>query len=206
MIVAVMGSQGSGKSTVLAELEKRGHNVVSRKTSRSILEEWGVTLSQVNNDRELTIRFQDEIRDRKIQDDMQHKIGSEEIWFTERTFADLFTYALIAVGKDNEFSDWLNEYYAACRYSQNCYDGIFYLKGGLFAVAADGVRGANQHYARMVDIVMEDITTGMNYDRTPLYKVDIVDLQARVDFIESTALRLQAEKRVRFSSERNTTS
>ena len=57
MLVAISGSQGSGKSTVLAELQKRGHNVVTRKTSRSIMSDWGVTLKQVNNDHELTLGF-----------------------------------------------------------------------------------------------------------------------------------------------------
>lgn len=189
MIFAVMGSQGSGKSTVLSELSKRGHNVVSRKASRSILEEWGVTLSRVNNDRDLITKFQDEILARKVADDMQYA-SSTEVWFTERTFADLFTYALISIGKDNEFSDWLNGYYKACEQAQDNYDAIFYLQGGLFAVEADGVRGANQHYAHMVDIVMADIAKGMTSRTVPLYEVNITDLQQRVDFIERNALRL----------------
>lgn len=186
MIYAIMGSQGSGKSTVLAELEKRGHKTVARKTSRSILQEWGVSLSEVNNNHELTIKFQDEILKRKIEDDLQYA-GTKDIWFTERSFADLFTYALISLGKDNEYSDWLDTYYEACRQAQNHYSGIFYLRGGLFEVQADGVRGANKHYSRMVDIVMNDITSQLTLNHIPLSKIDIVDINERVDFIERTS-------------------
>jgi predicted ATPase len=189
MIIAIMGSQGSGKSTVLAELEKRGYNTVARKTSRSILAEWGVTLNEVNNNPELTTKFQDEILARKRDDDFKHR-ESDELWFTERTFADLFTYALISLGKDNGFSQWLDQYYVMCETAQSFYDGIFYLKGGLFEVEHDGVRGSNQHYARMVDVVMSDITTAMTSRSVPLHEVSITDLPQRVDFIERNALRL----------------
>ena len=69
MLFAISGSQGSGKTTVINELKNRGFPVVERKTSRSILEEWGVTLSDVNNDRPLTVKFQDEILKRKREDE-----------------------------------------------------------------------------------------------------------------------------------------
>jgi len=44
MLIAISGSQGCGKSTVLKELKDRGYNVTERKTARSILNDWGVTL------------------------------------------------------------------------------------------------------------------------------------------------------------------
>ena len=72
MLVAICGSQGSGKSTTLEEIKKLGFNVVERKTSRSILEDWDVTLEQVNNDQELTYKFQDEITKRKLEDEQQY--------------------------------------------------------------------------------------------------------------------------------------
>jgi intracellular sulfur oxidation DsrE/DsrF family protein len=77
-----------------------------------------------------------------------------------------------------------------CETAQSFYDGIFYLKGGLFEVEHDGVRGSNQHYARMVDVVMSDITTAMTSRSVPLHEVSITDLPQRVDFIERNALRL----------------
>ena len=161
MLFAISGSQGSGKSTVLQSLQDKGFPVVQRKTSRSILDEWGVTLSQVNNDRELTVKFQDEILARKQADEKEAVEDLSRIWFTERTYADLFTYALIAIGKDNEYSDWMNDYFDRCKMLQESYKHNFYLRGGMFTVEADGVRGANPHYANMVDVVMKNVLDRM---------------------------------------------
>ena len=159
MLIAISGSQGSGKTTTLAALEERGYPTVTRKTSRSILDEWGVTLSQVNNDRPLTVKFQDEILKRKFEDEKEAFEDEDHIWFTERTFADLVTYALIAIGKDNEYSEWMDDYIDRCRTAQMIYDHVFYLPSGKFEVAYDGVRGVNRHYSNMVDMVMRHYTS-----------------------------------------------
>ena len=160
MLVAISGSQGSGKSTVLSELKNRGHNIIERKTSRSILADWDVTLSEVNNNHDLTIRFQDEIIQRKFDDEAEAAM-SDELWFTERTYADLFTYTLVSLGKDNEYGEWLDNYYEQCAQFQETYDRVFYLGAGQFGVQHDGVRGSNKHYSRMVDLVMNDYTEDM---------------------------------------------
>jgi len=161
MLFAISGSQGSGKTTIINELKKRGYPTVERKTSRSILEEWGVTLSEVNNDRDLTIKFQDEILERKKVDEYCATEPSR-IFFTERTYADLFTYALIAIGKDNEYSEWLDDYFIRCAELQTRYSANFYLPSGQFEIEHDGVRGSNQHYGKMVDLVMRDVSARMN--------------------------------------------
>ncbi len=161
MLFAISGSQGSGKTTVITALKDRGFPVIERKTSRSILDEWGVTLSEVNNDRKLTVRFQDEILQRKFDDEKDAANSPSEIWFTERTYADFFTYALIAIGKDNEYSEWLNGYYEKSKEYQKTFKHNFYLEGGLIDLKHDGVRGSNKHYARMVDLIMKDVTKQM---------------------------------------------
>ncbi len=161
MLFAISGSQGSGKSTVIKTLRRKGFPIIERKTSRSILDEWGVTLSEVNNDRELTVKFQDEILDRKIADDLTASTDTSRIYFTERTLADFFTYALIAIGKDNEYNEWVNEYFQRCCDSQEMYSHNFYLTMLPTDIEDDGVRGSNLHYARMVDVVMRDVTERM---------------------------------------------
>ncbi len=161
MLFAISGSQGSGKSTVIKTIKQKGFPIIERKTSRSILDEWGVTLSEVNNDRELTVKFQDEILDRKIADDRAASADTSRIYFTERTLADFFTYALIAIGKDNEYNEWVNEYFQRCCDSQEMYSHNFYLTMLPTDIEDDGVRGSNLHYARMVDVVMRDVTERM---------------------------------------------
>lgn len=173
MLVAVSGSQGLGKSVLIEEL-RTAHNfkVIERKTSRSILSEWGVTLSEVNNNRPLTLKFQDEILARKIADEAA-AIASDDVYVTERSFADLFTYAVAAIGKDNECSDWLDEYFEKCRAAQNGYAFVFYLKNsGRFSrtIQNDGVRAINWHYSQMIDLTMAHYTDVMSGNRTvPIY-------------------------------------
>jgi predicted ATPase len=181
-IVAVSGSQGAGKTTVLSALHKAGYPIIQRKTSRSILNEWNVSLSEVNNNPDLTKKFQEEIIKRKFMDEKEAMI-SDDIVFTERTYGDLFAYALVALGKDNEFSDWLSDYYLQCMEYQQSYDLVFYLTAGHFDVQADGVRATNRHYSKMVDLVMGEFTKQL----TPSQRLNIIDtpvLQERLTMID----------------------
>lgn len=157
MLIAIAGSQGSGKTVIINKLKEKGFKTVERKTSRSILTEWDVSLSQVNNDSELTLKFQDEIIRRKYQDEAHAHQNPNDVVITERTYIDLATYALVALGKDNHHSDWLNEYITKCASYNQTYDLVFYLKAGHFSIEHDGVRGSNPHYSRMVDVVMMDM-------------------------------------------------
>lgn len=182
MLVAVSGSQGSGKSTILNKIRKLGYNTVERKTSRSILEEWGVTLQEVNNNSDLTIRFQEEITRRKFQDEAIAVDNPNEVWFTERTHADLFTYALVSLGKDNTFSEWLDKYYQTCMKYNLLYDAVFYLRAGHFNIEHDGTRGSNVHYSRMVDLTMLDVTQQMVHP-SRLSIIETPDLTQRVNMI-----------------------
>jgi hypothetical protein len=181
MLIAVSGSQGSGKSTIINKIKAAGFNTIERKTSRSILSDWGVTLQEVNNNPVLTIRFQEEISNRKYEDE-RAAIVSNDLWFTERTHADLFTYALVSLGKDNNYGDWLNGYYHQCmKYNQH-YAAVYYLRAGHFNIEHDGTRGSNVHYSRMVDLTMLDITQQMVHT-SKLTVVETPDLTQRVNII-----------------------
>jgi len=162
MLVAISGSQGSGKSTVLAALKELGNIVIERKSARSILSDWNVSLSEVNNNLDLQKKFQEEIIKRKISDEMEMVNNNpDKIVFTERTLADAFVYTIFACGKDNEYSEWVNAYYEQCLVGQKNYDYVFYLTGGLFNIQYDGVRGINYHYSKMVDLCMLEYTKNM---------------------------------------------
>src|ERR1700722_16150455 len=100
MLVALSGAQGSGKTTVLNGLKTLGYNVIERKTARSVLADWNVSLEQVYADQDLCQKFHDELLIRK-QDDEKESYISEDLRFTERSFADLFTYALFSLGHFN---------------------------------------------------------------------------------------------------------
>jgi len=182
MLIAIAGSQGSGKSTILNEVKKLGYPVIERKTARSILDEWGVTLDVVNADFDLKLAFQDELVRRKYADEIEATLSSE-IYFTERTFSDLFTYALIAFGQYNKFDEWLDNYFETCKNYCHAYEHVFYIKPLLVSdVERDGVRSINRHYSRLIDHTMLDITKQMVYsDRVSIIETD--ELSERVDII-----------------------
>jgi nicotinamide riboside kinase len=177
MLIAVSGSQGSGKSTVISKLEQTNHKIVNVKVARSVLTEWGMSLEEIYRDVDLTMKFQDAILEAKKESELTAKFAPE-IYFTERSYADLFTYSLIYLGKENRCSEWLNNYHFKCLVAQQTYDLVFYLRAGKFQVTHDGVRGSNQHYSRMADQVMLDVTQQMS----PLCNivVETADLEARV--------------------------
>jgi predicted ATPase len=152
-LVAICGSQGQGKSTVLASLQEMGYTVSFPKTSRSILEEWGVTLEKVNKDPGLKMQFQEEIIFKHYEHNEEF-INSEEVVFTERSFADIFVYTVLSLGPFNEFSEWLDNYYDKCKQAQKIYDNIFKLEGRVDNVEADGVRSVNRHFTQSVDTLL----------------------------------------------------
>lgn len=182
MLITISGAQGCGKSTILERVEALGYPVIQRKTSRSILAEWNKTLDEINDDPILSKAFQDEILARKIQDEAE-AVASDQIFFTERTYMDLFVYTLINLGKFNEHSEWLDAYYQKCLAAQTTYSKVFYVKSGLFQVVHDGVRGSNGHYSRLVDLVLEDYTI-KSVDRDRIHIIDVANVADRVAFIE----------------------
>lgn len=163
MIISISGAQGSGKSTLLSAFsEKHNIPVVSRKSSRSILNDWGVSLDQVNTDLDLTIKFQDEIIERKLSDELT--LANEhngDMILTERTFADLFVYAMMTLGKHNKYSSWLNEYHDKCREYQKIYSQIYVLESGKFDPVDDGTRAVNAHYQQVVDWTIQHYSLEM---------------------------------------------
>lgn len=185
--IAISGSQGSGKSTLISALQKQGFAVVERKTSRSILSDWGVTLREVNSNPALTTKFQDEILSRKLADDTS---STNQTVITERSFVDLFTYALIALGKDNQYSRWLEQYYTRCCEAQRMYKAVVYLTAGHFNVEHDGVRGSGLHYSRMVDVVMRDYGSSMTSSAV-WYELDEPNIDTRVKFVKQLLARHQ---------------
>jgi len=180
MLISIAGSQGSGKSTVLKALRKEGFNIVDRKTARSIIDEWGVTLDAINQDPDLKMAFQMELVDRKFKDEIEFAYA-EELYFTERTFADLFTYALIAFGQYNRYDEWIDTYYNTCKDACVNYSQVYYLEPCFsHNIEDDGVRSVNEHYSRMVDVVMLDVTQAMIH-KNNLNIVEGADLDERVE-------------------------
>lgn len=196
MLIAVSGSQGSGKGTCINELVKRyGYHVVERKTSRSILEDMGVTLNDVNENADLLVRFQEEIISRKLADDTAMKELSLKTGIpalTERCFTDLAAYLVHALSANNKHSDYIDDYVERCAKLDSLYDHVFYIEAGHFQPENDGVRGFNRHYSRMMDLLMEDMVVKASPLNTTLIRCSSAN--DRVDKIYERMQQMQASQ------------
>lgn len=175
MLVAISGTQGSGKTTLLNELETMGHNIIQRKTARSILSDWGTTLEEVYNSKDDIMKFQIEIARRKHSDEL-FATHDKAIWFTERSYADLMVYTTINLGGFNQYSDWLNDYYNMLLSHNKSYDFVFQLDGGKFDIADDGVRSINKHYGLLTEAALPAFNRAMSKS---FYHVEASSLSLR---------------------------
>jgi len=182
MLVAISGSQGSGKSTIIQQLKGKGYSVIERKTARSILSEWGVTLETVNTSFNLKQAFQDELLTRKYNDELEASL-TDKIVFTERTYSDLFTYALISFGQYNKYDEWVNAYAQKCAEKSKIYSHVFYVKAIDDAIENDGVRSTNRFYSKLIDREMYE-NTRLMVKRDDLTEICSFDLEDRVAGIE----------------------
>lgn len=184
-LISISGSQGSGKSTLIRKIKEKMPeiSIVERKTSRSILSEWNIPLSVINETPELSVKFQEEILQRKIDDDTALLQG-DDVVITERTPVDLFVYALVNMGKHNQWSDWLNQYYYKCKEACSIYDRVIFLPSGQFDVKEDGIRSHNQHYSTMIDSIMQTFYSKMFYENNIIVPVKAVDIEERFQQIQ----------------------
>ena len=149
MILSLSGTQGCGKSTILSSLSNMGYNVITRKTSRSVLTDWETDLDEIYNDSYMMQKFQDEVFDRKLSDEEKY-INSDDIWFTDRSYVDLLVYSTIILGHNQKCSDWLDNYFQKCKQQQNKYKSIFYISPLPF-ISSDGIRNSNVVFNALVD-------------------------------------------------------
>lgn len=183
MLYSISGAQGCGKSTVLTALQELGFKVIERKTARSLLAEMGMTLEEVYSSSPSIIRdFQRDVLNRKHLDELEY-INSDDVYLTERSYADLYTYSVILLGRLNSYSKFLDEYKLSCFEKQNQYSQVFYLENRPTTnVIDDGVRSVNNDYFVMVEKLLKyvcgDITNCMIY-----YPINSITLDDRIEVI-----------------------
>lgn len=163
MLISLTGPQGSGKSTLINDLvTEYGYQAVERKTARSVLAEWNMSLDAIYSHKPTHMRFQDALLERKYLDERQF-MESDTIYLTERSYVDLFVYTSFNLSSFNECDQWLNNYFDICKAHQALYTGVIFLEGGKFPVVDDGVRGCNRHYANMIELMMADYINQMTH-------------------------------------------
>lgn len=158
MLYSISGAQGCGKSVLLGKLHTQfGYNVIERKTASSILHDWNLTLSQVYDNDEIVCDFHNELIQRKWLDEYQLSYDANNIWLTERSFMDIFTYATILLGGKSQYNDWLNNLYEQCiEYQHELYTQVFYIPSNKFVEVDGGMRSNNKHFSKLVDLFLLD--------------------------------------------------
>lgn len=157
MILALSGAQGQGKTTLLKTLETKGYNVEYNTNARNTLIEMGMTLTEVYSNPESAKEFQDRILVGQEQiDNRLNKLDG--VIITERSYADIFTYALFALGNLNTYDKWLSDYYDKCVALQCNYNHVVFLTGRIYTPEDDGVRSTNTQFGNSVDLVLEHYT------------------------------------------------
>lgn len=192
MLITISGAQGQGKTTVLNALAELGYTVIPKKTSRSILADWGMSLHDVNKSHSLTYNFQEEIIERQYRKDSA-LLNSSEIYFSERSYADIFSYALNILGAFNEYDVWMNDYYRRCKEYQQAYDCVIYLSGREFYTPEDdGVRSINKQFAKMMDLTIRNFVT--DFDNGNVVYIDTPSYDERIEAVLTSLKRLQSGK------------
>lgn len=137
-IVGISGAQGGGKTSLLNELNLRGYQVDDFKVSRAVQAQLGwKSLDNVMESFSTMTTFQEEVFNQKLENDLSFsQNGKPGLILTERTFADIFSYAQLWAWKlmyQNDVSEaeglhWVGQYYKKCADAQlKCYAGTLLL-------------------------------------------------------------------------------
>lgn len=183
MIITISAAQGQGKTTILNNLEVSGYRIQKNTTARGIMAEWNKDLNEIYSNPPLAQQFQDEILSRQEQYDKE-MIESGDLIITERSYADIFTYALFALGSINNYNEWLQEYYRKCCELQKNYKNVIFLTGRDYTPEDDGVRSINPQFGQSVDLIVEHFTNQMESRFDQIININTADLNGRLNIIK----------------------
>ena len=179
-VIGISGAQGQGKSTLINEVIKLDPTIqnVGAQTSRELLADWGFTLDEVNSYMPLKIKFQEELivmhyqKLSEILNDIDNI--AYDTFIIERTFADIFAYALLSVGPFNKYSTWLNEYEGRCIEKQkSLFNHVVYLSGREYTPEDDGVRSTNPHFSSLADTTIRKYSLDFSDNVTEITEPDL---------------------------------
>lgn len=130
MLLCISGSHGEGKTTLLEEYMSKYQDArwIKNTAARDSLRELGMTLENVYSSKEKIVEFQELVL--KKQNHIVEQANSTNILHvTERSYLDLLTYAILGIGGDVRFQDWLDSYAEDCMYGHELTSGLLHLEG-----------------------------------------------------------------------------
>lgn len=185
MIIGISGAQGQGKSTLIKAAAENNHRFESSdiQTARTLLKKWGFSLTEVNTYIPLKVKFQDALLNEHVHV-LRNLSDRSGIKLVERTFADIFTYAILSVGPFNQYANWLSDYYGKCKEAQNDLFGhVVYLSGRTYVPEDDGVRSVNPEFASLSDDCIKKYSLEFAPNERKVSLVSNDDLTARVNIL-----------------------
>jgi nicotinamide riboside kinase len=176
--IAFSGSGGTGKTTLLTEINKELQLPVIEEGIREWLAEHGFADFKDMSFPTDVVKMQTDTLERKM------AIESElQSFIADRTTVDNLTYALRWIGSKakagSDMDAWMGQYIAHCMGHANLhYDIIFVLPWGEIEIEDDGTRSTKQWYQYMIQSIIERHLYML--ERPFIYEVMSVELDDRI--------------------------
>lgn len=146
-LVAISGTHGSGKSTLINQLasvkyyaptllgcypSQSSIYIDNFKVARSVQAQFGMTVAEAWKDPKTLMEFQEAVFFQKLKHDEQLKARTEDYVIVERSFLDIMVYAKLGLSFNSHISSemleiWIEDYQFRCMHSQTIYDGIVFV-------------------------------------------------------------------------------
>lgn len=209
-LIAVSGTQGSGKSTLIKALSQdkaetliKGHLIYFDhfKVARSVQAKLGWTLAEAVNDINRVIQFQEQIYDQKVRHDISLTNKEFDFVFVERSFIDIAVYTTLwfeqhLANTVHANWMWLEDYISKCAEAQKIYDGLVIVpKHPNLAIEHDPHRASSELNGQFETIFLLKYLyfCETNLQLQPFVNILSLDLQLRIDktihFLDSLSIR-----------------
>lgn len=206
-IIAISGTHGSGKSTLISSLASVKYQIPQTlgagiqqlsiyiddfKVSRSVQADFGVTLAEAEKDLPTLKRFQEEIIKRKYEHDSELKHRPEDVVIVERSGIDILVYCALwfqknlICGIDNY--KWFNTYKLQVFNLQKIYDGVVFVPAhpGIPFIAEEN--RAPEDNRELFETTFSNILIGTMLENDmlqPFTVIKALDLDKRVEHVLS---------------------
>jgi nicotinamide riboside kinase len=192
MIIAVSGSQGVGKSTLLNKLSCLDYAVDRFSVSRSVQKKLNYSaLSEALSSYEIMKDFQEEVLTTKLGHDALLKSKcTGDTMFVERSFYDILAYAETwskrFPSSKPQIENWLSGFKTACCLNQEIYDAVIFIDTNDKVIFEhDKNRGDKASQKEHNDRLKELCSLG----KTPYIIIEESDIEVRVreaiNFVDS---------------------
>lgn len=145
--ICLVGSQGTGKSTVLNIFKERNYPVIT-EVVRNLVKTQGITIN----------RDGDDAGQRLIFDTYEKLLGVDKPYVSDRGLFDVCAYTIDSCGQGKVSKELEEELIGRLREFIKANEDIVYVYFPIeFPVVADGVRSTDENYRKMIDSLIYEL-------------------------------------------------